>query len=147
MKKSGKHYKNNNNRALGSVLIVPTNSPHPVPDHAQRPSNPDPAHALQKTTVHVARPQMTQVHGGDHEEYDDDHTPSPRAAVAAAQTKTHHPAQPGVPAARSGVGVQKAGWTVGRRKNRDDMWMREEDGAEAGRHRLMTKAPVRRRRR
>jgi hypothetical protein len=89
---------------------------------------------------------MTQVHEGDHED-DDDYTPSPRTAAAAAQTQTHYPSQPEVPAARSGADAQKAGLTVGRRKNRDDMWMREEDGAGADRHRLKTKAPVRRGRR
>jgi len=106
--------------APGSVLIGPTKLPHLVPDHATRPSNPDPAHALQKTTDHAALPQMTQVHEDVHED-DDDHTPSPQTAVAAAQTQTHHPSQPEVPAARSGADAQKAGWTVGRRKNRDDM--------------------------
>lgn len=143
-KKSGEHYKNRNGRTLGSVVIVPTNLPYLVLDHAQPLSNPDPAHALQKTTDHVGRPQMTQVHENDHED-DDDHTPLPRTAVAAAQTQTHHPSQLEVPAARLGADAQKVGWTVGRRKNRDDTWMREEDGAEVDRHRQKTKAPVRRR--
>jgi hypothetical protein len=134
--------------AFGSVFIVPTNLPYLVPDHVIRPSNPDPAHALQKTTDHAARPQMIQVHEDDREdEDDDDHTPSPRTAVAVARTQTRHPSQPEVPAARSGADAQKVGWTVGRRKNRDDMWMMEEDGAGAHRHRQKTKAPVRRRRR
>lgn len=128
---------------LGSVLIVPTNLPHLVPDHAAHPSNPDPAHALQKKTDHVARPQMTQVHEDDRED-DDDHILLPRTVVAAAQTQTHHPFQPEVPGARSGADAQKAGWTVERMKNRDDTWMMEEDGAAAHRHRQKTKVPVRR---
>jgi len=88
---------------------------------------------------------MTQVHEDDHED-DDDRTPSPRTAVAAALTQTQHPSQPEVPAARSGADAQKAGWTVGHRKNPDDMWMREVDGAGTHLHRRTTKAPVRRRR-
>ena len=130
------------------MLIVPTNLPHLVPDHAAHSSNPDPdpAHALQKTTVHAARPQMTQAHEDDHED-DDGHSLSPRIAVAAAPTQTHRPPQPEVPAAHSGEDAQKAGWTVGRRKNRVDMWMREEDGAGAHPHRQKAKAPGRRRRR
>lgn len=127
---------------LGSALIVPTSLPHLVPDHAARLSNPDPVHALQKTMDHAARPQMTQVHEDDHED-DDDHTPSPRTAVAAARTQTHHPSLPEVPAARSEADARKVGCTVGRRKNRHDTWMRVEDGAGLDRHRQKTKAPVR----
>ena len=129
------------------MLIVPTKLPYLVPDRVTRPSNPDPAHALQKTTDHAARPQMTQVHEGGHEdEGDGDHTPSPQTAVAAARTQTHHPSQPEVPAARSGADARKVGWTVGHRKNRDDMWMTEEDGAGAHHHRQKMKAPAMRRR-
>lgn len=122
-------------------VIVPTNSPHLVPDHAPRPSTPDPAHALQKTTDHAARPQMTQAH-----EDDDDQTLSPRTA-AVAPKQTHCPSQHAMPAVRSAADVQKAGWTVGRRKNLDDMWTRAVDGAGVHRHHQTKKGPVRRRKR
>jgi hypothetical protein len=83
------------------------------------------------------------THEDDHED-DDDHTPSPRtaAAVAVAPMQTHRPSQHAVPAARSGADAQKAGWTVGRRKNLDDMWMMAVDGAGVHRHRQTEKGPV-----
>src|SRR5258708_26128795 len=106
---------------LGSALIVPTNLLHLVPDHAQHPSNPDPAHALRKKTDHVAHPQMTQVHEDDHE--DDGHTPSARAGVAAAPTQTHRPSQHARPDARSAADAQKAGASLGPRRKPDAMSM------------------------
>jgi len=134
-----------------SAPIVPTNSPHLVPDPAPRSTTPDPAHDLQKTTDHVAHPQMTQAHEDDYED-DDDHTFSPRpaavAVAAAAPTQTHCSSQHAVLAAHSGADAQMVGWTAGRRKNLDDMWMRAADGVGVHRHRLAKKGgPVRERKR